>query len=71
MCTVQAKLAEYKLKADLDLIEGSMTVLTTRLELWFWGSNQNQAVSQRIILRKCWDPYIIIKARDMIKLLAR
>merc|ERR1712126_660481 len=47
---VQAKLAEYKLKADLDLIEGSMTVKTTR---------------------KCWDPYIIIKARDMLKLLAR
>ena len=34
MCSVQAKLAEYKLKADLDLIEGSMTVLTTRLELF-------------------------------------
>lgn len=47
---VQAKLEEYKLKADLDLLEGSMTVLTTR---------------------KCWDPYVIIKARDMIKLMAR
>jgi len=47
---VQAKLSEYNLKCELDLVEGSMSVKTTR---------------------KCWDPYIIIKARDMIKLLAR
>jgi len=47
---VKAKLEEFKLKCDLDVIEGSMTVVTTR---------------------KCWDPYIILKARDMIKLMAR
>lgn len=46
---VQQAVAEYYLKAELDLIEGSMVVKTTR---------------------KTWDPYIVIKARDMIKLMA-
>lgn len=47
---VEKKLKESGLKCQLDVIEGSMTVSTTR---------------------KTWDPYIIIKARDMIKLMAR
>nr|QBH74093.1 hiv-1 rev binding protein [Aphelinus abdominalis] len=47
---VQKALNEFHVKAELDLIEGSMTVKTTR---------------------KTWDPYIIIKARDMIKLMSR
>ncbi|XP_021944343.1 KRR1 small subunit processome component homolog [Folsomia candida] len=47
---VQKCLSEYDLKGELDVVEGSMTVKTTR---------------------KTWDPYIIVKARDMIKLMAR
>ncbi|XP_029636690.2 KRR1 small subunit processome component homolog [Octopus sinensis] len=47
---VEKVLKEHGLKCQLDLVEGKMTVLTTR---------------------KAWDPFIIIKARDLIKLLSR
>lgn len=47
---VKKILAEFEIQAELNLVEGSMTVKTSR---------------------KTWDPYIIIKARDMVKLLAR
>ncbi|CAH1107201.1 unnamed protein product [Psylliodes chrysocephalus] len=47
---VKKTLGEYHIKAELDVVEGSMTVYTTR---------------------QTWDPYIIIKARDMIKLMSR
>lgn len=47
---VQAKLKEFGVKCNLDAIEGSMSVFSTR---------------------KMYDPYVIIKSRDMIKLMAR
>ncbi|XP_053572748.1 KRR1 small subunit processome component homolog [Bombina bombina] len=47
---VQKALNECFVKAELDLIEGSMTVTTTK---------------------KTFDPYVILRARDLIKLLAR
>ena len=47
---VKRALKPFKINAELNAVDGSMTVSTTR------GT---------------WDPYKIIKARDLIKLLAR
>ena len=47
---VKKALSSYGIKAELNLIEGSLTVKTSG---------------------KTWDPYSIIKSRDVIKLLAR
>ncbi|TDG96899.1 hypothetical protein EPR50_G00233970 [Perca flavescens] len=47
---VEKALGESNIKATLDLIEGSITVCTTK---------------------KTYDPYAIVRARDLIKLLAR
>uniref|UniRef100_A0A7N2L252 KRR-R motif-containing protein 1 n=1 Tax=Quercus lobata TaxID=97700 RepID=A0A7N2L252_QUELO len=48
--TVKSALKEYGVSCELNLVEGSMTVSTTR---------------------KTRDPYIIIKARELIRLLSR
>ncbi len=48
--SITKALKEHGVACELNLVEGSMTVLTTR---------------------KTYDPYIIIKARDLIKLLSR
>nr|CDJ82704.1 Hypothetical 37.2 kDa protein in CHA1-PRD1 [Haemonchus contortus] len=47
---VEKTMGEHFLKTSLNLLEGTMTVSTTR---------------------KTWDPYILIKARDVLKLMSR
>lgn len=47
---VKKRLMESGIKLELNLLEGSLIVRTTK---------------------KTWDPYAIIKARDVIKLLSR
>ena len=47
---IKKALKEYGVKSELNLIEGSMSVKTTK---------------------ETWDPYIVLKARDCIKLLSR
>lgn len=47
---IKKALKEYGVKSELNLIEGSMSVKTTK---------------------ETWDPYIVLKARDSIKLLSR
>ena len=47
---VEKRLGSMGIRADLDVVKGSLSVETTR---------------------KTWDPYAIIRARDMIKLLSR
>lgn len=47
---IKKRLMEFGIKFELNLLEGSMIVRTTK---------------------KTWDPYSIIKARDVIKLISR
>lgn len=47
---IKKALKEYGVKCELNLIEGSMTVKTSK---------------------ETWDPYIILKARDLVKLISR